>query len=173
MSPSDRVHSTVDEQSSLLHQHQREGPEVLPSSSSPTTTTITPAAAATTMSILATLAAVSGATGVALGAFGAHGLKKRISDPARLQSWGTAAQYQLIHSVATLVAANTMGHTRAGRWGAGLFLAGISMFSGSIYLLTLDPARFGKTMGPVTPLGGLCFIAGWTVLAVGTRGRLR
>ncbi|KAK8009069.1 hypothetical protein PG991_011620 [Apiospora marii] len=171
MSPPDRVHITVDEQSSLLRQHQREGPEDLPSSTA-TATTITQAAA-TTMSILATLAAVSGATGVALGAFGAHGLKKRISDPTRLQSWGTAAQYQLIHSVAALVAANTMGQTRAGRWGAGLFLAGISMFSGSIYLLTLDPARFGKTMGPVTPLGGLCFIAGWTVLAVGTRGRLR
>ncbi|KAK8121917.1 hypothetical protein PG984_010587 [Apiospora sp. TS-2023a] len=169
MSTPGRVHNTVDEQSSLLH--QREGREDLPSSTT-TNNTITQAAA-TTMSILATLAAVSGATGVALGAFGAHGLKKRISDPARLQSWGTAAQYQLIHSVAALVAANTMGNTRAGRWGAGLFLAGISMFSGSIYLLTLDPARFGKTLGPVTPLGGLCFIAGWAVLAVGTRGRLR
>ncbi|KAK8851086.1 DUF423-domain-containing protein [Apiospora arundinis] len=159
MSP--QVDST-EENAPLLQHHQ-------PSSSSSSHA----ATAATAMSILATLAAVSGATGVALGAFGAHGLKKRISDPARLQSWGTAAQYQLIHSVAALVAANTMGNTRAGRWGAGLFLAGIGMFSGSIYLLTLDPARFGKTLGPVTPLGGLCFIAGWTVLAVGTRGKLR
>ncbi|KAI0126616.1 hypothetical protein BJ170DRAFT_582446 [Xylariales sp. AK1849] len=123
------------------------------------------------MSILATLAAIYGGTAVTLGAFGAHGLKKRIADPQRLQSWGTAAQYQLIHSVATLVVASLAPQTRATKWAGGLFIAGMTMFSGSIYLLTLDPQRF-KVMGPVTPLGGLCFIAGWTALAVASRGRL-
>jgi uncharacterized membrane protein YgdD (TMEM256/DUF423 family) len=49
-----------------------------------------------------------------------------------------------------------------------LFTAGMTMFSGSIYLLTLDPARF-KFLGPVTPLGGLCLIGGWVALAVGKR----
>jgi uncharacterized membrane protein YgdD (TMEM256/DUF423 family) len=54
---------------------------------------------------------------------------------------------------------------------AGLFIAGMTMFSGSIYLLVLDPQRF-KALGPVTPLGGLCLIAGWGALAFGSRGRL-
>ncbi|KAF3018069.1 hypothetical protein E8E14_001958 [Neopestalotiopsis sp. 37M] len=124
------------------------------------------------MAILTTLAAVYGGTAVALGAFGAHGLKKRIADPARLQNWNTAAQYQLVHSVATLVVASLAPQTRATRWAGGLFVAGMTMFSGSLYLLTLDPAKYGRTMGPVTPLGGLCFIAGWAALAVGSRGRL-
>lgn len=123
------------------------------------------------MAVLATLAAIYGGTAVALGAFGAHGLKKRIADPARLQNWGTAAQYQLVHSVATLVVASLAPQTRATRWAGGLFVTGMTMFSGSIYLLTLDPQRF-KPLGPVTPLGGLCFIAGWTVLAVASRGRV-
>jgi uncharacterized membrane protein YgdD (TMEM256/DUF423 family) len=51
---------------------------------------------------------------------------------------------------------------------AGLFTAGMTMFSGSLYLLTLDPQRF-KAMGPVTPLGGLCLIGGWVALAFGRR----
>jgi len=53
---------------------------------------------------------------------------------------------------------------------AGLFTAGITMFSGSIYLLVLDPQRF-KALGPVTPIGGAALIAGWVALAVGSRGR--
>ncbi|KAH6614389.1 hypothetical protein B0J18DRAFT_403826 [Chaetomium sp. MPI-SDFR-AT-0129] len=106
--------------------------------------------------------AVFGATAVGLGAFGAHGLKKHISDPNKLANWSTAAQYQLIHSVALLVASN---NPIAG----GLFTAGTVMFSGSLYALTLDTERF-RFMGPVTPLGGLCLIAGWLALAFGKRG---
>lgn len=53
----------------------------------------------------------------------------------------------------------------------GLLIAGMTMFSGSIYLLVLDPKRF-KFLGPVTPLGGLCLIAGWGTLAFATRGRI-
>ncbi|KAF3766851.1 hypothetical protein M406DRAFT_20331, partial [Cryphonectria parasitica EP155] len=100
--------------------------------------------------------AVYGAAAVCLGAFGAHGLKQRINDPAKLASWATAAHYQLIHSVAVLVA-------RDNPLAAGLFTAGMTMFSGSIYALILDPARF-KVLGPVTPLGGLCLIGGWLSL---------
>ncbi|VBB81554.1 Putative protein of unknown function [Podospora comata] len=108
------------------------------------------------------VAAISGATAVGFGAFGAHGLKKRIADPAKLASWGTAAQYQLIHSVALLMAS---GNPVA----ASLFTAGMTMFSGSIYALTLNPEKF-KFLGPATPIGGVCLIAGWLVLAFGKRG---
>ncbi|KAH8682491.1 hypothetical protein BX600DRAFT_362809, partial [Xylariales sp. PMI_506] len=108
---------------------------------------------------------IYGGTAVALGAFGAHGLKKRIADPQRLQNWSTAAQYQLVHSVAALVAASASlpVSPRSARWAGGLFIAGMTMFSGSLYLLTLDPQRF-RAAGPVTPLGGLCLIAGWAAL---------
>ncbi|KAK3345839.1 DUF423-domain-containing protein [Lasiosphaeria hispida] len=108
------------------------------------------------------IGAVYGATAVAFGAFGAHGLKKVITDPAKLAGWSTAAQYQLIHAVVLLVVPD---HPVA----ASLFTAGMTLFSGSIYALTLDPARF-RFLGPITPLGGLCLIAGWTALAFGKSG---
>ena len=74
-----------------------------------------------------------------------------------------------MHSLAlTLTSYATPHNTLA----AGLFTTGMTMFSGSIYLLVLDPARF-KFLGPVTPLGGLCLIGGWTALAFGGRGEGR
>ncbi|KAH8588683.1 hypothetical protein B0O99DRAFT_524497 [Bisporella sp. PMI_857] len=112
-----------------------------------------------------TIGCVYGAASVTLGAFGAHGLKKRIVDPARIANWNTAAHYQLIHSgMLLLTTAVAPKNTVA----ASLFVAGMTMFSGSIYLLTLDPQRF-KALGPVTPLGGLCLIGGWAALAFGRR----
>ncbi|EMC94994.1 hypothetical protein BAUCODRAFT_73007 [Baudoinia panamericana UAMH 10762] len=111
---------------------------------------------------------LSGASSVVLGAFGAHGLKSRIDSPARLANWHTAAQYQLMHSVALLVADQAAPKNI---WAKSLFTAGITMFSGSLYLLVLDPQRF-KLMGPVTPLGGTCLIGGWIALAIGSRGRI-
>ncbi|KAI1774695.1 hypothetical protein F4818DRAFT_418619 [Hypoxylon cercidicola] len=97
-----------------------------------------------------TLACLYGASAVGLGAFGAHGLKKTVSDPARLANFATAAHYQLVHSAALLFAAQS-GNPVSGL----LFTAGMTMFSGSIYALVLDPKRF-RFLGPVTPLGGLC-----------------
>ncbi|RMZ78200.1 hypothetical protein DV738_g4041, partial [Chaetothyriales sp. CBS 135597] len=111
------------------------------------------------------LGSLYGAAAVGLGAFGAHGLKKQIADPARIANWGTAAQYQLIHSVALLVSASAAPDNNIA---AGLFTAGMTMFSGSIYLLVLSPQQF-KFLGPVTPLGGLCLIGGW--LALGFKAR--
>ncbi|TDZ20997.1 UPF0382 membrane protein [Colletotrichum orbiculare MAFF 240422] len=105
--------------------------------------------------------AIFGATAVGLGAFGAHGLKNRISDPAKIASWSTAAHYQLVHAVALLIA-------RQNPVASGLFTAGMAMFSGSIYALILNPDL--KFLGPVTPVGGLSLIAGWLVLAF-TKGR--
>ncbi|CCU82200.1 unnamed protein product [Blumeria hordei] len=112
-----------------------------------------------------TIGSLYGASSVAFGAFGAHGLKKRISDPTKLASWSTAAQYQLIHSAVLL-----LSHSVAPRntLAAGLFTAGMTMFSGSIYLLILDPHRF-KFLGPITPIGGLCLIGGWLALAFGKK----
>ncbi|MFZ5477782.1 MAG: DUF423 domain-containing protein [Myxococcota bacterium] len=90
-------------------------------------------------------AAVLGAVGVAMGAFGAHAL----GDHPRIESWETAARYHLIHAVAMWVAP---------RLGARLFGAGILLFAGSLYALVLLDA---PKLGMITPLGGLAFIAGW------------
>lgn len=108
-----------------------------------------------------TLGCIYGATSVALGAFGAHGLKKHISDPQRLAMWNTAAHYQMVHSGVLLLTASVAPRNKIA---ATLFTAGMTMFSGSIYLLVLDPQKF-KAMGPVTPLGGICLILGWAALA--------
>lgn len=77
---------------------------------------------------------------------------------------------QLIHSVA-LVAVETAFPGKQKIWAKSLLTAGMTMFSGSIYLLVLDPQRF-KAMGPITPLGGVALIGGWVALAVGSRGRI-
>jgi uncharacterized membrane protein YgdD (TMEM256/DUF423 family) len=111
-----------------------------------------------------------GALGVALGAFGAHGLKSRVS-AEMIAVWETASRYQIVHALALLATAFACE-----RWpgafanGAGwLFLAGIAVFSGSLYALALTGVR---TFGAITPIGGLCLIAGWACLALSAmRGR--
>lgn len=107
----------------------------------------------------AVIAAVLGATGVILGAFGAHGLSGRLSE-SDLRVWHTAVQYQILHAVA-LLALVPIAETRSVFWPGTLFTAGVVLFSGSLYLLVLLPWRW---LGPVTPLGGLCLIAGWLSL---------
>jgi len=106
-------------------------------------------------------ASILGALGVAMGAFGAHILRDRLT-PDQLASFGTAVQYHLLHSVALLALA--LWASAAGRsiqLPAALFSAGIVLFSGSIYGLLLTDQRW---LGPVTPLGGFCFVAGWLSL---------
>jgi len=113
---------------------------------------------------LAAVAAGLGALGVALGAFGAHGLQDAVT-PERLATWRTGAQYHQIHALAG-VAAGVLAALRssgAARWAARLFLTGIVLFSGSLYALVLLDAA---VLGAVAPLGGLSFIAGWAALAV-------
>lgn len=108
-------------------------------------------------------AAVAGAMlaglGVALGAFGAHGLKSML-EPQALGWWQTAVQYQMWHALALLA----MAALRDVRTGlpAGLMGAGVLLFSGSLYAMALTGARW---LGAVTPLGGLLLIAGWCLLA--------
>ena len=111
-----------------------------------------------------TICGIAGALGVTLGAFGAHGLKNVVSDPALLDTWETAARYHLLHALALgLVAAHPLPPRAAGY----LFVAGILLFSGSLYTLVVTGQRW---LGAITPLGGLCFIGGWLVLAFAARG---
>ena len=111
-----------------------------------------------------TAAGVLGALGVALGAFGAHGLQTRIDDPHLIEVWHTAARYHLIHALALLGVAAHPAQPAAAGWG---FVAGIAIFSGSLYLMTLTGAKW---LGAITPIGGLCFIGAWLVLAFAGRG---
>lgn len=107
------------------------------------------------------VAALSGATAVICGAFGAHALES-IVGPEGVASWNTASEYHLLHSVVLLALALFSAHGgRPITLPASLFAAGIALFSGSIYLLVLVGWRW---LGPVTPLGGLCLIAGWLAL---------
>lgn len=114
-----------------------------------------------------TLAAVLGFLSVALGAFGAHGLKSRLAalpDGAdRLEWWKTAALYHLTHALALALAAGLFGQTRAGRVACVTFFVGIALFSGSLYTMTLSGVRW---LGAVTPLGGLSLLVGWAALAL-------
>ncbi len=107
------------------------------------------------------IAPVSGALAVLLGAFGAHALRARL--PAeRLASWNIAVEYHLVHSAVLLaLALFGLATSRSVSLPAGLVLAGIVLFSGSIYGLVLTEQRW---LGPVTPLGGVCLIAGWLSL---------
>ena len=105
--------------------------------------------------------ALLGALAVMAGAFGAHGLRGRVS-PEQLHSWATAADYHLLHSVALLGLALFASQSgRSVTLPAGLLAAGVLLFSGSIYLLVLTEQRW---IGPVTPVGGMLLIAGWLSL---------
>lgn len=113
------------------------------------------------------LAAVAGFLGVAFGAFGAHGLKRRVEplpDGAqRMGWWQTGAQYHLVHALAIGLSAVRPSPMHGGSpvapW---LFLGGIVLFSGSLYVMTLTGMR---KLGAVTPLGGILFLSGWAALA--------
>ncbi len=111
-----------------------------------------------------TLASLSGMLAVMFGAFGAHALKGRLDDYA-LGVFQTAVQYHFYHSLALLAVgmlALSQPQTALLRSSGWLFLTGIVIFSGSLYMLSLTGVRW---LGAVTPLGGLAFIAGWACLA--------
>jgi len=110
------------------------------------------------------LAAFFGFTGVALGAFAAHGLKNRLSADY-LAIFHTGVTYQLVHTLALLGVALLATHIpgRIVTWAGIAFVIGILLFSGSLYLLTLT----GITkLGMITPLGGLAFLIGWLCLGL-------
>ena len=111
------------------------------------------------------LGSVSALIGVAAGAFGAHALKARLA-PELLITFETGVRYQLVHSLALLAVAWAVVRWpgRATMSAGVLFLAGIVLFSGSLYALALTGTR---ALGIVTPFGGAAFIAGWACLAWG------
>ena len=108
---------------------------------------------------------------VAFGAFGAHGLKARLT-PDALAQWRTGVEYQFIHALGILLLATFAGriNERALHWASWAFLGGVLLFSGSLYLLStrdlLGMQGLGAVVGPITPLGGLLFMAGWAVLLI-------
>lgn len=106
-----------------------------------------------------TIGAFSAFLGVAAGAFGAHALKTRVT-PELLLVFETGVRYQLIHAIAILAVGLAAVHRPSGSWAIpiGLFTAGTVLFSGSLYALALSGVRW---LGAVTPLGGVCFLAGW------------
>ena len=110
------------------------------------------------------IAAVTGAIAVALGAFGAHGLKASLEAGGLTDIWTTASKYHLIHAVVLLVISTVSGISP---WSPRLFLVGICIFSGSLYLMCLLHAFTGVKygiLGAITPIGGVCLILGWMSL---------
>jgi len=109
------------------------------------------------------LGAVAGLLAVMSGAFGAHGLRNVVSERG-LEVFQTAVSYQMYHALA-LVIASLMPALGQGRRllsiACGFWLAGILLFSGSLYLLVLTGTHW---LGPVTPVGGVCFMVGWALL---------
>ena len=109
--------------------------------------------------------AVCGFLGVALGAFGAHGLPKD-TPPQALDWWKPAAQYHLAHARARLLAGVAGLHGARVDAAGWCFLLGIAIFSGTLYAMTLGAPR---VLGAVTPIGGLLLLAGWLALAYAAR----
>lgn len=114
--------------------------------------------------LLLLLAAFGGFSGVALGAFAAHGLKAWLS-PEYLQVFQTGAHYQLMHSLALLAVGLLLLQAPQPllRASGTLFALGILLFSGSLYLLTLTGVT---ALGMITPFGGLAFLGGWLCLGL-------
>lgn len=119
------------------------------------------------------IGAILGALAVGIGAFGAHGLKPHLSE-YQIAIFEKGVQYQFFHTLALLAIGLLLQHQPANKWfirAGWLFLAGIIGFSGSLYLLACRdlisiPVDW---VGPITPLGGLCFLAAWGMMGVGSK----
>lgn len=111
--------------------------------------------------------AVNAAIAVAFGAFGAHALKEKLSEHY-LAIWETAVQYQMFHAIGLLAIGILMSSSLFGvstqlTWAGYLLLAGIIIFSGSLYVLSLSGIGI---LGAITPIGGVAFIVGWIMLII-------
>lgn len=112
-----------------------------------------------------TLASLFGGLAVALGAFGAHALKSRL-DEQMLANFETGVRYHFYHAlalVAVAVAIRFWQNSNLPNYAGWLFVVGILIFSGSLYVMALTGARW---LGAITPIGGVAFIAGWICLAL-------
>ena len=117
------------------------------------------------------IGSVLGGLAVALGAFGAHSLRDVLT-PSALETFETGVRYQFYHAVAIILAGLVLGRdpsaklANAAGW---LFMIGVAIFSGSLYLLTITGMRW---LGAITPIGGVAFIVGWACLGLATwRGK--
>lgn len=106
---------------------------------------------------LLTIAGTLGFSAVLLGAFGAHGLRDKVAPPL-LEIYRTGVLYHLVHAVVVLAVAFAADRLRRPRLVAGLFTAGIAIFSGTLYLLAITGVM---KLGAVTPIGGVLLLAGW------------
>jgi uncharacterized membrane protein YgdD (TMEM256/DUF423 family) len=116
--------------------------------------------------IFIAIGSLSAFLAVALGAFGAHALRARLA-PDMLAIYETGVKYHLIHSLGLILIGIILHWMSPGvliQWSGWLLLAGIIIFSGSLYILSISGT---KAWGAVTPLGGLSFLAGWILLAIG------
>jgi uncharacterized membrane protein YgdD (TMEM256/DUF423 family) len=107
---------------------------------------------------------------VILGAFGAHALKAKL-EPEQLQVFETGVRYQMYHAIAVIITGLLFDKVNSSmlNYSSLFFIAGIILFSGSLYLLAsknLLGVENWKFLGPITPLGGFCFIAGWLFLVL-------
>jgi uncharacterized membrane protein YgdD (TMEM256/DUF423 family) len=112
-------------------------------------------------------AGILGVTGVALGAFGAHGLREFLLERGTTNAWETAARYHLLHSIALLALGFGLKQTNAdAHWlarAARAWIVGVVLFAGSLYALALGGPRW---LGPITPLGGVCLLLGWLSVVI-------
>lgn len=111
------------------------------------------------------IACILGALAVITGAFGAHGLEEQL-DPEHLAIWQTAVEYHFYHALAMLAfAAGAVPGIAGGRglWACRLWLFGIAIFSGTLYLLAVTGISW---LGAITPIGGVAMIAGWVFAAI-------
>ena len=114
------------------------------------------------MKVILSLAACSAMISVVLGAFAAHGLKSKLSENL-LTTFQTGVQYQMYHSLALilLVVLYRQMPQPLIMYSASFMFAGIILFSGSLYMLALTQIKW---FGPITPIGGVCFIIGWALI---------
>ncbi len=114
------------------------------------------------MKLFLILGAVNGFLAVALGAFGAHGLEGKISEKA-IGTWEKAVDYQMFHTMALLATGFLMTKIQGAGivWAGWMFLIGIVLFSGSLYLYATTSV---KTFAMVTPFGGIAFLVGWVLI---------
>jgi len=118
------------------------------------------------MKIFLLLGSINAFLAVALGAFGAHGLKARVA-PEMLTVWQTGVLYHLFHALGLLavgILALQLPHSSLLRPAGWALLVGVVLFSGSLYLMVLSGVR---ALGMITPLGGVAFLAGWVLVAFG------
>lgn len=119
------------------------------------------------------LGAFFGCSAVILGAFSAHLLESKLN-VSQNSAFDTAVQYQFYHTFAILIIAILSSHfkSKAINWSGRFFVAGIICFSGSLYLLACKNLfaieSWGKILGPITPIGGMFFIIGWSLLFYAT-----